>query len=105
MASIGVPGSFTLHSLRESCATRLYRKGFDEQQIKEVTGHTSNSVRDYKRTSDAMKRTASLAIQGVNENCTVVKRKLEEKAKETSGIAKPKALELECEGLKIKYTF
>ena len=43
----------TNHSLRATCATRLYQAGVDEQQIMERTGHKSTAgVRTYKRTSD-----------------------------------------------------
>ena len=62
MYNAGVPGYFTLHSLRATCATRLYERGFPEQQIQEITGHSSNAVREYKRTSDGMKKAASSAL-------------------------------------------
>ena len=55
----GLVGYFTLHSLRATCATRLYNRGMDEQVIMEVTGHTSSAVREYKRTSNEMKRMVS----------------------------------------------
>lgn len=49
----GVQGKKTNHSLRATCATRLYQSGIEEQQIMERTGHRSvTGVRTYKRTSD-----------------------------------------------------
>ena len=38
---VGVSGFYTNHSLRRTCATRLYRQGADDQQIMSVTGHRS----------------------------------------------------------------
>ncbi len=42
-AGAGLCGCFTNHSLRATAATRLFHKGFDEQVIKEVTGHRSDA--------------------------------------------------------------
>jgi hypothetical protein len=39
------------HILRATTATRLYEQGVDEQLIKAQTGHRSDSVQAYKRTS------------------------------------------------------
>ncbi len=50
----GLVGHFTNHSLRAMAATRMYNGGVDEQVIKEITGHKSDSVRAYKHTSDGM---------------------------------------------------
>lgn len=61
----GLGGHRTNHSLRASAATRLYNCQFDEQVIAETTGHRSNSIRQYKRTSDDLKEQASLALQGI----------------------------------------
>ena len=41
----------------------MYEQGFDEQLIPEQTGHTSSAVRNYKRTSDTLKRKVSSAVQ------------------------------------------
>jgi hypothetical protein len=52
-ADAGIEGKKTNHSLRATCATRLYQAGVEEQQIMERTGHRSVAgVRAYKRTSD-----------------------------------------------------
>lgn len=45
-------GYFTNHSLRRTCATRLFQNGVDEQQIMSITGHRSvGGVRVYKEIS------------------------------------------------------
>ena len=48
----GFEGFYSNHSLRATAATRLYAAGVDEQLIAEKTGHRSDAVRSYKRTSD-----------------------------------------------------
>ena len=63
----GLHGYRTNHSLRTSAATRLYQAGVDEQLITEVTGHRSNAVRNYKRTSTAQKRTIREVIEGSSD--------------------------------------
>ena len=60
----GLPGYYTNHSLRSSSATRMYRGGVEEQVIQEITGHRSNAVRSYKRTSDLQHQMASKVISG-----------------------------------------
>ena len=58
-------GRDTNHSLRRSCATRLYDSGFPEQLIQETTGHRSfDFVRAYKCTSSALEREATEILQG-----------------------------------------
>ena len=58
-----VKGFKTNHSLRATCATRLYKEGLDEQLIMERTGHRSLSgVRSYKRTSDVHHFNSSVTI-------------------------------------------
>lgn len=52
LENVGVQGYYTNHSLRRTCATRLYQHGADEQQIMAVTGHRSkDGVRNYKEPS------------------------------------------------------
>ena len=60
----GFPGYFTNHSLRSTSTTRMYHCGIDEQIIQEITGHRSQAVRSYKRTSDVQKRYASQIVSG-----------------------------------------
>jgi len=61
----GVGGNKTNHSLRATCATRLYNNSVDEQLIMERTGHRSTKgVRAYKRTSDTLLRNTSVIIDG-----------------------------------------
>lgn len=71
----GLDGYRTNHSLRTSAATRLYHAGVDEQLITEVTGHQSNAVRNYKRTTTAQKRKISDVIQGASVNETELQKK------------------------------
>ena len=58
----GLDGKFSNHSLRATCATRMYDNKIPEQIIKETTGHCSECVRGYKRTSDELKESASNAL-------------------------------------------
>ena len=69
----GLLGFRTNHSLRSTAASRLYNKGFDEQLIMETTGHRSNAVRGYKRTSDDQKKSISdaLCVNLVNDEKVV----------------------------------
>ena len=67
----GFNGYFTNHSLRSTAATRMYTCGLDEQLIAEKTGHRSNSVRSYKRTSNEQQKEISSVI------CGQKKRKIE----------------------------
>ena len=60
----GIPGYRTNHSLRVTAASRLYQADVDEQLIKEVTGHRSDAVRNYKRTTEPMKRKLSAILAG-----------------------------------------
>ncbi|KAK6184208.1 hypothetical protein SNE40_006721 [Patella caerulea] len=71
--SAGIIGYFTNHSLRATSATRLYQAGVDEQLITEKTGHRSNAVRAYKRTSDAQQASVSSVLHSGSK-----KHKLEE---------------------------
>lgn len=64
----GLGGYRTNHSLRASAATRLYDQHVDEQLITEVTGHRSNAVRNYKRSSENLKRHVNSIVQGVPED-------------------------------------
>ncbi|CAC5396557.1 unnamed protein product [Mytilus coruscus] len=62
----GLSGFRSNHSLCATAATRLYECGVDEQIISEVhvTGHRSDAVREYKRTSETMRRDACEIIRG-----------------------------------------
>ena len=49
MKSASFEGYYSNHSLRRTCATRLYDKGLPEQLIQETTGHRcADGVRCYK---------------------------------------------------------
>ena len=58
----GLPGFYTNHSLRSTCATNLYQADIDEQLIQEIMGHRSLAVHSYKRTCDAQRRLVSNCI-------------------------------------------
>lgn len=60
----GISGKVTNHSLRATCASRLYQESVDEQLICEKTGHRSNAVRSYKRTSEDQMRQMSNIVYG-----------------------------------------
>ena len=66
MKSASFEGYYSNHSLRRTCATRLYDRGLPEQLIQEATGHRSvDGVRCYKHTSSSSaKRRASEIMQG-----------------------------------------
>lgn len=64
----GIPGFFTNHSLRATAATRMYEADLPEQLICEKTGHRSDAVRSYKRTSVAQEQIASDVVQGVKRS-------------------------------------
>ncbi len=57
-------GRFTNHSLHVTVATRMYTSGIDEQVIKEITGHKSDtdSVHTYKCTDEKLLEEASLSV-------------------------------------------
>ena len=76
--SAGVHGYFTNHSLHRTCATRLYNKGADEQEIMSITGHrSSNAVRLYKtvsleqeqKLSNMLKSGSATSIDKENKDC------------------------------------
>ena len=60
----GLDCFFTNHSLRRTCATRLFQAGQDMKLVQEITGHISDAVYKYQCTSDAQKMRASGIIQG-----------------------------------------
>ncbi len=61
MLAAGIDGRYTNHSLRVTAATRMFSKGIEEKVIKERTGHKSNAVRAYERTSEALLQKAEQA--------------------------------------------
>ena len=76
-ASAGIEGHKTNHSLRSTCATRLFEQGVDEQLIMERTGHRSTAgVRSYKRTSDIHHLNTSVII----DNHSIKKARCESNA-------------------------
>ena len=62
---VGAKRYYTNHSLRRTCATRLYQEGPDEQRIMAITGHRStDAIRTYKKISTAQEEEASKILQG-----------------------------------------
>lgn len=58
-----IGGRKTNHSLRATCATRMFDEGIEEQIIMERTGHcTSKGVRAYKRTSSHLISNSSAVL-------------------------------------------
>ena len=60
----GIEGHFTNHSLRATCASHLFDQNVPAQIIKAITGHKSDCVRVYKRTSDHLRESASKMVSG-----------------------------------------
>ncbi len=58
----GLEGKFSNHRTGASTATRLFQSGVDEQIIKEVTGHKSDTVRMYKHSNTQLLREASTKV-------------------------------------------
>ena len=51
-SNAGVEGHYTNHSLRRTCATRLFKEGANDDEIMTVTGHrSSKGLKAYKRIS------------------------------------------------------
>ena len=66
MENAKISGRYTNHSLRRTAATRLLQAKVEEKIVKEITGHKSDCVRMYQRTSDSLKRDACMSIYGLN---------------------------------------
>ena len=61
----GLDGKYSNHSLRAMSASRMFDDKVPEQVIKEITGHRSDCVRVYKRTSSAILEHASSRFCGI----------------------------------------
>ena len=61
-------GYHTNHSLQATAATRLFDADIDEQLIKEVTGHRSLAVCNYKHVSETKRQKISDVIQGTSSD-------------------------------------
>ena len=68
----GMEGKVTNHSLRATAASHLYQSNIDEQLVMECTGHCSNCVHGYKRTSSAQLKGVSDVLYGKPEALGVV---------------------------------
>jgi hypothetical protein len=61
---IGESGYYTNHSLRRTCATRLYQQGVEEEKIMSITGHRSTkALRIYKKMSEKQEKELCDMIQ------------------------------------------
>ena len=67
----GIEGRVTNHSCRATAASRMYNENLYEQLICEVTGHRSNAVRGYKRTSSDQLKNISNVLYGQNKDKVV----------------------------------
>ena len=76
------------HSLRATCASRMYDNNVPEQIIKETTGHKSECVRIYKRTSEVLKEVASKTVSGENPSKKLKLEESNESGDETSKVEK-----------------
>ncbi len=103
MKEAGIDGRFTNHSLRATTATRMFQKGIDEQLIKTVTGHKSDAVRMYKRTSESLVDAAykSVVEKDSDMSTCLKKQKLEENLTETSDL-KPESPAFDIDKYMIK---
>ncbi len=72
MKQAGKSGNFTNHCLRVTAVTRMFEGGIKEQLVKEKTGHKSDAVRMYKRTSDNLMEQAERAVVCPNVDRTLV---------------------------------
>ena len=61
----------TSHSLRVTCATTLFQRGIDEKLIRERTGHRSNALLAYEKSSMKQQQTVSDAL-GPEKRATIV---------------------------------
>ena len=69
-----LPGFYTNHSLRATCATCMYQGNVAEQMICEVTGHRSVSVRSYKRTCQGQRKVANSYLSSQDNDGPLRKR-------------------------------
>ena len=60
----GLDGYLTNHSLRCTCATRLFQAGESTKLVKEVTGHVLDAVEKYQETSEEQRMRVSNIIHG-----------------------------------------
>ncbi len=65
---VGLSGKHSNHSLRAMSASHLYDAGVDEQLIQERTGHCSNAVRGYKRTSSKLQKQVMDTLCGLQNS-------------------------------------
>ena len=72
---VGLKGKYINHSLKATCASRMFQKNIPEQVIKEFTGYKSDCVHLYKRTSDQIRETASKTLPSDTTDCKEIEQK------------------------------
>ena len=86
---MGADVYYTNHSLRCTCATRLFQSGRDEQEIMAITGHRStDGVRVYKEISHEQEYQLSKIIAAAPK--TPKKAKVEETDTDSAAIGSSK---------------
>ncbi len=73
MLRAGFKGRYTNHGLRVIAATCMFNAGIEEQVVKEKTGHKSDAIRAYKRTTEGMLQDAEQAAIGDKAHMKVAK--------------------------------
>ena len=83
-----IEGYFTNHSLRCTGGSRLFQAGVERKIVKEVTGHSSDTIDNYQVTSDIQKEQCSkvLACKDFGDSANNVKLIETESNKEESDI-------------------
>lgn len=90
MANLG--GKRTNHSLCATGPTSMYERGMDEKLVRELTGHHSNAVLEYKHTSTEMKNHVSQVLYG-NEVSHVPQRE----TKSSESLSKRSVQDFDCD--------
>ena len=68
MSDAEIEGYFTNHSARHTGGTRLFQAGVERKLVKEMTGHTSDAVDKYQKTSHEQIKMMSEVLQ--SKPCT-----------------------------------
>ncbi len=58
----GLNGKYSNHSLRVTCAMRIFAAGVEEQVIKNLTGHKSDAICNYKRVNEDILKSANKTV-------------------------------------------
>ena len=105
---IGLKGHYTNHSLRATCATRLYRNNVQDQLVKSKTRHRSNALWDYKRTSEEQLQSVSDSLNNKKpriETTTTACPKSDSDNFEQKANKQEKEINIDAGGIKISLKF